>query len=158
MVNFYNKRELLKTSLKEYLVAARYCLSYDKKKDIFWGHSGCLGFPGALLLISLADSMGYYVERGGDNTKTHLQILKNSEWYNQKLEVDDIEKIYKFYRNPLAHNTGIGNDTRIKLDYSSNIIYEKTEGIPTLNLAAFLVLSDKMVDKFISSINSLVKE
>ena len=52
---------LLRESLPEFLEAARYCVEFSKNAG--WGHGqggGCLGYPAAALLFSIADSIGSY--------------------------------------------------------------------------------------------------
>ena len=56
---------MLKESLDESLEAAKYCADY-KKTDKKWGEfatGGCLGYPGAILLFSIIDSIGSYLEK-----------------------------------------------------------------------------------------------
>jgi hypothetical protein len=59
---------MLKESLDETLFAAKMCVEY-RKTDAIWGEfqsNGCLGFPSAVLLFSIIDTIGSYYRKTVD--------------------------------------------------------------------------------------------
>jgi hypothetical protein len=53
---------MLKESLPEFLEVANYCADHRKTEEK-WGEfkkGGCLGYPGAVILFSIIDSIGSY--------------------------------------------------------------------------------------------------
>lgn len=52
---------LIRESLPEYLHVAEYCVQF--RKDASWGHGrvgGCLGYPAAVMMFSIVDTVGSY--------------------------------------------------------------------------------------------------
>jgi len=101
---------MLKESLSESLEAAKYC-TYYKKTDEKWGDyktGGCLGFPGAIILFSIIDTIGSYFRKDKqfkiriDNKDysinadgwEHFKIL-NSKYFRQSLSLDFIKALYR---------------------------------------------------------------
>jgi hypothetical protein len=132
---------MLKESLDETLEAAKYCVEY-KKVDVKWGKfatDGCLGYPGAILLFSLIDSIGSYFRKNktfeviidGKNEKInaagweHFKIL-NSKYFDQKLSAVFMHKLYNNFRSCLIHNSVLGGDTLMIPDNS--VIKEDIKG------------------------------
>lgn len=116
---------MLKESLPEFLEVAKYCADYIKT-DEKWGNfktGGCLGYPGAVILFSIIDSIGSYYRKNRefkitvDSKETfitgegneHFKIL-NSKYFNQNLPMDFIKKLYVEFRNRLTHNNVLGKD------------------------------------------------
>jgi len=125
---------MLKESLDESLEAARFCVTY-KKVDGKWGHfatGGCLGYPGAILLFSIVDTIGSYFRKNLDFTMTidgkeekinadgweHFKIL-NSKYFNQTLSSEFIKKLYSNFRSRLTHNSILGDGTLMLPDNDS---------------------------------------
>lgn len=117
---------MLKESLDETLEAAKYCVEYTKT-DKKWGEfatGGCLGYPAAILLFSIIDSIGSYFRKNdtidividGKKEKInatgweHFKIL-NSKYFNQSLSKDFIIKLYNKFRSCLTHNSVLGSET-----------------------------------------------
>ena len=117
---------MLKESLDETLEAAKYGVDY-KKTDKKWGDfatGGCLGYPSAILLFSIIDSIGSYFRKNDtieiliDGKKNrinaagweHFKIL-NSKYFNQTLSSDFMKKLYNKFRSCLTHNSVIGSET-----------------------------------------------
>jgi hypothetical protein len=50
-------------------------VGYQKDENI-WGAPGCLGYPSALLLLSIANGIGSYVV-GGGNTEKHFSLKRS---------------------------------------------------------------------------------
>jgi hypothetical protein len=125
---------MLKESLDESLVAAKYCVTY-KKVDIQWGQfatGGCLGYPGAVLLFSIVDTIGSYFRKNPDFKITidgkeekinadgweHFKIL-NSRYFSQTLSAEFIKKLYSNFRSRLIHNSILGDGTLMLPDNDS---------------------------------------
>ena len=68
-----NTQSMLYESLPEMLLVAKYCIEFRKDTSI-WPAPGCYGYPAALILLSIVDSIGSYVENG--NVENHFKILK----------------------------------------------------------------------------------
>jgi hypothetical protein len=117
---------MLKESLDETLEAAKFCSDY-KKTDQKWGDfatGGCLGYPAAILLFSIIDSIGSYfrkndeieiiIDRKKDRINAagweHFKIL-NSKYFNQSLSSDFLKKLYTKFRSCLTHNSVLGSET-----------------------------------------------
>lgn len=117
---------MLKESLDETLEAARSCIEYEKTDDK-WGSFtsiGCLGYPGAILLFSIIDSIGSYFRKNSallieiDGTPhtinedgwEHFKIL-NSKYFGQKLSSTFIKQLYVQFRSYLSHNSILGKSS-----------------------------------------------
>lgn len=157
-------------SLDEILEAAKYCLDYKKIENKWepFNTGGCLGFPGATLLLSLVDSMGSY-HRGNKNFQIeidgnkkgvinaqgweHFKIL-NSHYFGLHLSSAVIKQLYKNARDPLTHNSAIKGSIRMKpcrnsLSQGAKAIEvdEKT-GVITIFLKEFWELCNNAVNQF----------
>ena len=114
---------MLKESLDELLEAATYCSEY-RKTDEKWGDfktGGCLGYPGAILLFAIVDSIGSYFRKNKnliitiDSRKVtidkdgweHFKIL-NSKYFKQNLSEAFIRALYLEFRSYLTHNSVLG--------------------------------------------------
>src|SRR3989344_940232 len=97
-----NIPSMLQESLPEMLLGAKYCIEFRKDKS-FWPAPGCYGYPAALLLLSIVDSIGSYIEQG--NVENHFKVLKNADYYGLSLPGDEIRVLYNKYRNLLIHNS-----------------------------------------------------
>ena len=117
---------MLKESLDEYLETAKFCCDYKKsdgKWDKFQGNS-CLGFPAAVLLFSIIDSIGSYFRKdksfkikiGAKDSSInsdgweHFKIL-NSKYFGQNMSQEFMKAIYSKFRSPLIHNSVLGKNT-----------------------------------------------
>jgi hypothetical protein len=173
---------MLKESLDETLEAAKYCVEY-KKLDNKWGKfatGGCLGYPGAILLFSLIDSIGSYFRKDktfeviidGKNEIInaagweHFKIL-NSKYFDQKLSAVFMHKLYNNFRSCLTHNSVLGNDTLMIPDNS--VIKEDIKGqafgitkndkgdtIYIISLKELWQLCNKAVNLFKNDIDNVV--
>lgn len=111
-----NIASMLKESLPEMLEAAKLCIDY--RKTDWW----CLGYPAAVLLFSIIDSIGSYFrkndgfqiqiygkKRSIQETEDHFRIL-NSKYFNQKLSDTNIKTLYDNFRSKLVHNSRLGKN------------------------------------------------
>jgi len=157
---------MMEDSLKESLVATKWCIDYEKSNND-WQTKGCLGFPAAILLLSIADAIGSYfrgnkqfgIKINGEReaiklNSQHFYIL-NSDYCGLNLDKDIIDQIHRDYRNKIVHNfllplnhfLDIGNESDIPF-----VVEDDKEGKKypiKINLLSFYKISEKAVKKFI---------
>lgn len=134
---------MLKESLDETIEAAKLCIDY-KKTDPKWGNfrsKGCLGYPAAILLFSVVDTIGSYYRQHPefkahiDGNKVaissegweHFKIL-NTKYFKQNLSTSFIKILYSKFRSYLTHNSVLGKNTRMypnEINISPVIHYSK---------------------------------
>ena len=144
---------LLRESITEYLVIADFCIRHRKDMAV-WGSSGCFGYPAALLLFSIADSIGSYVL--GADTKNHFKILTNEKYYNLILNDKELDLIYKDQRCLLTHNAALSLNVGLDIGENKNDIFEYHSDKLFLNLEPFLELTKKVVIKFLGNVDEIV--
>jgi len=173
---------MLKESLRETLEAAKYCADY-RKTDEKWGEfktGGCLGFPAAILLFSLIDTIGSYYRGNEDfeilidseNSKIerdgwqHFKIL-NSEYFNQNLTEEFIRNLYSKFRSYLAHNSVLGKNAVMiqdnaswneELKGKSFFIGTRVSGeeVFVISIKELYDLCEKAIEKFLKDIDEVV--
>jgi len=153
MAIHYSVSDMLQESLVEMVLVADYCIKYRKNiKE--WGSSGCFGYPAAILLLSVADSIGSYVLGGyvGD----HFNILKHRDYYNLNLSDGYIDIIYKKYRNLLNHNAVMAVDCILDIGMENGLVFELKDNKPVLNLLPLLNVTKKAVAKFLERVENIV--
>lgn len=130
-----NTEGMLKESLTEMLIAADVCIHYRKNDG------GCLGYPAALLLFSIADSIGSYhrenesikikidgKERTIDNDGFQHFFIFNSKYYNLQLSEKMIKIIYNNFRSLLVHNSVIPENHFLTIDDPLNRPFCENDG------------------------------
>lgn len=137
---------MLKESLSEMVLVAEYCVNFRKDQNV-WGNCGCYGYPAAVLLFAIADSVGSYVI--GGNTRQHFDILKHRDYYNLNLSDDFIGIIYKKYRNSLTHNTIMEVGVFLNIGDEDDFVFEIKNNNPVINLLPFLIITKKVVSNFL---------
>lgn len=164
---------MLVESLKEKIIAADYCTNYRKNVGV-WGSAGCLGFPGATLLFSIADSLGSYFV-GNKNFKIdvdghkkeirktagHLLILNSMYYGSQNLSSHFLKKNYENYRSLLTHNSALADNHFMDIGIPGDPTFEikkaaNGEEYPWVNVLPFLEISKLAVDKFLSDLDSIL--
>jgi hypothetical protein len=112
------------------------------------GAEGCYGYPAALLLFSIADCVGSFVE--GGKIENHFNILKNPDYYCLELEPEDIKSIFDLYRSCLVHHAVIGPVIYMDIGFPDHpvigIVGDKQR---CLYLKPFLGISKKVVERFL---------
>lgn len=162
-------QEMLNESMNELLLSARICL--DHKKD----NGGCLGYPAAISLFSIVETIASaYSKRDGTGSLTvtipdcpspkpikgtddHFFIL-NSKYFNQNLTQPVIQDVYKYYRSRLVHNAFILKNRFLekgKPTDSPFIIADNQSGgkyLAKINLEAFYSICESAVPVFLNDI------
>jgi hypothetical protein len=142
---------MIKEALRESLEVAEYCIQFDKQRDSRWpGQSGCYGYPSAILLLCIVDSMGTLIEGGGDDVGKHFQILNNPEFYNLQFTGKELKLLEKEYRNKLTHNAYMRPGIMLNIGKKSDPVLCKMGRYQCLNLVPFLEVTRKSVHKVLA--------
>jgi hypothetical protein len=143
-----NLQSMLHESLPEMLLVAKYCIEF--RKDIkLWPAPGCYGYPAALLLLSIVDSIGSYVEQG--KIKNHFKILNNNDYYGLSLSEKEIRIMHDDYRHLLAHNTLISTNVELHIGSSKDPVLQNQNGRYSLNLIPFYNTSVRAVNSLLNN-------
>jgi len=143
-----NPQSMLNESLPEMLLAAKYCIEFRKDTSV-WKVSGCYGYPAALLLLSMIDSVGSYIEKG--NVLNHFKILNNTDCYNLDLNKDEVKVIYDYYRNTLSHHSVLPQDIMLDIGQKNEKIFERINNMYILRLVPLYNLSLEVVKKLLNN-------
>jgi hypothetical protein len=143
-----NLQSMLNESLPEMLLVAKYSIEFHKDTNI-WSAPGCYGYPAALLLLSIADSLGSYIEQ--KKVENHFKILNNPDFYGLNLTDEELRVIFDNYRNLLSHNTVMATNVGLNIGSPSDNILEKKGDQYWLNLVPFYDVSVKAVNSFLNN-------
>ena len=168
---------MLKESLHEILEASKYCIEYKKDDPEKWKEltsNGCLGYPGAILLFSIVDSIGSYYRQNKSFTIEvdgkskfissdgwqHFLIL-NSKYFNQNLSEKFIKVLYAKFRSCLTHNSVLGKDARMEPENSNGMAFyeglnEKKEFRYIISMKEFWILCEMAIKEFNNDIDAIV--
>jgi hypothetical protein len=163
-----NLVSMLRESLPEFVAIAKVAVETPTKGRT---SSSFHGFPAAALLFAVADSIGSYYQDNpnfsvtidgkrrkidGDGFK-HLFIF-NSSLYGQTLSENEIQAVYALYRNPLTHNSVLAPGVLLnKGNVSDPIFYPDPKlGIECVNLVGLLAITERAVEEFLKSADSVV--
>lgn len=144
-----NLQSMLNESLPEMLLVAKYCIAFQKDRSV-WNAPGCYGYPAALLLLSVANSIGSYV-LGSGNVKRHFKILNDSDYYSLDFTDVEIGVIYDKYRNLLSHHTVMAVDVGLNIGSISDKVLQNQDKKYWLNLVPFYNASVKTVRHFLNN-------
>lgn len=152
-----NLQSMLHESLPEKLLVAKYCIEYKKEDDpkIEWLTPGCYGYPAALLLLSIVDTIGSFIEEG--NVEKHFKILNNSKYYGLDLSKEELKIIYNKYRNLLSHHSLLSTDVGLRIGKKNNSVLEQDSSKYWLNLIPFYLASVKAVTQFLENSSNVLK-
>lgn len=145
-------QSMLNESLPEMLLVAKYCIEFSKDTSI-WSAPGCYGYPAAILLLSIADSIGSYVEQ--KKVKNHFKILNNSDYYGLDLSDKEIKVIFDNYRNLLSHNAVMATNVGLTIGVPTDNVLIKKDDKFWLSLVPFYNISVKAINSFLSNPNIL---
>ncbi len=143
---------LIRESLPEYLEVAEYCVNY-RKPAAPGRRAGCYGYPAAVMLFSIVDTIGSFykgrsdikiemsgksklvpIQRDGDQ---HFYVL-NSEYYGQSLDASTIKTLYENFRSLLVHNASLAPSHFLVNEPELATAFPTRNGKPSVNLSAFL--------------------
>lgn len=144
---------MLRESLVEMFLVAKDCINFRKDQNI-WLSNGCYGYPAAILLFSIADSIGSYVL--GGNTRNHFNILNNSDYYNLNLDDRDVEIVYTGYRCLLTHNAVMAPNAVLDIGQINSPVFNVLNGVPRVNLVPFLEITRNSLIRFFENIEIVV--
>jgi len=151
MAIHYSIPSMLQESLIEMVLVADYCIKFRKDSKI-WSSKGCFGYPAAILLFSIVDSIGSYVLK----RKNSFKILKDPGYYNLNINDIDIVVINKKYRNLLNHNAVIANSCLLDIGTKKSPVFERRNGSYCINLIPFVRITKKVVLKFLKKADKIV--
>ena len=143
-----NLQSMLNESLPEMLLVAKYCIETPKDTNT-WPALGCYGYPAALLLLSIADSIGSYVEQG--KVKNHFKILNNKNYYGLNLSDEEIRIMFDNYRNLLIHNTVMSTNVGLDIGSPKDPILINQSGRYWLKLVPFYNVTVKAVNSLLNN-------
>lgn len=161
---------LIRESLTEYLEVAQYCVKY--RKDSAWPDAqqgGCLGYPAAVMLFSIVDTLGsFYHGRSDlnimmDGKRVHIKkggiqhyFILNSDYYGETLDGDTIKTLYSNFRNPLVHNASLAPSSFLRNLPDLHEAFPQRSGRLMVNVPAFLEISRGAVKRFLDRIDDVV--
>ena len=163
---------MLRESLQEYLKVAEYCIQF-RKDPKEWREGGCYGYPAAVMLFCILDTIGSYhhgrkefkvqidgKEKSINKDGYHFFFVLNSPYYNQSLSEADIKNLYDNYRCLLMHNGAMAFDHFLLSDPSLRqpfpIRNDGVRKVPLVNLYYFLDISQRAVSLFLNDIDQIV--
>ena len=136
-------------ALREYIEVAEYCINFDKSKT--WpGFQGCYGYPAALLLLSIVDSIGKEIKGGGDDVFIHFNILNDPDWYSLNLSETQLKRLVRGFRHKLSHESYISKFLVLDIGSDESPVLDEMGSTITLYLKPFLDVSKKIVQKITS--------
>lgn len=138
---------MLHESILEMLLVAKYCIEFRKDVSL-WSAPGCYGYPAALILLSIVDSIGSYIEKG--NVENHFKILNNSDYYNLGLSKQSLRVIYDHYRNTLSHHSVLTQNIILDIGQAEDRVFEKIDSVFILKLVPLFNLSVISVNKLLN--------
>lgn len=144
---------MVQEALIEKYVVSQFCIEYRKDPSL-WGSQGCFGYPAAVLLLSVADTIGSYVV--GGNTQKHFTILNHADYYNLELTEAELKVLYDSYRGPLTHNSAMPMGVILAIGQRTDKVIAPYNNSYVLNLVPFLDVTKKVLEKFLPNANDLV--
>jgi hypothetical protein len=148
-------QSMLRESFTEMILVAEYCINFRKDPKI-WGSCGRYGYPAAILLFSIADSIGSYIIEG--STREHFDILNHKEYYNLNLDKIYIDIIYEKYRCLLTHSLRMEVDFVLDIGHKNDSVFKIKNGTPYFNLLPFLKISKDAMENFLKNIDSIIQK
>ena len=146
---------MVREALIEMYFVAEYSILFRKDEKI-WNSNGCYGYPAAVLLFSIADSIGSYV-LNTNNVERHFEILFDKKYYGFDLSKSDTDNIYKYYRNSLIHNSSMPINTYLDIGNSFSNFYIDDGLKKIIYLYPFLIKTKKVLDIFLPNANEIIE-
>ena len=163
-------KSLILESLPEYLHVAEYCVKF--RKDSAWGREqagGCLGYPAAVMLFSIVDTIGSFYRGRTDlsiaisGKSVHIRgdgfqhfFVLNSEFYGQNLDKPTIVRLYGDFRSLLVHNASLAPSSFLVNDPTVSTAFPVVGAKYLVNVPAFLDISREAVRLFLSRVDEVI--
>jgi hypothetical protein len=150
-----NHISMLEESLSHKLISAELSIKYRTRDN------GCLGYPAALILFSIVDTLGSFLrgneieidfkdkKRSIEKTGEHFFVL-NYKYYAQNLSETEIKELYSIYRCTLDHNSLLPNNRFLTKRSNKLSAFEFAPAISHVHLVPFLELSKRAVKLFLA--------
>ena len=113
--------DMVVEAVDEYLLLAEHGINYQKLGG------GVLGYPAALLLLSVIDILGSYAV----STKEHFQVLRQP-CVGLALTTQQVKDVEHWYRNLLAHNGFVALGALMRADETGDPFVLAENGQPTM--------------------------
>ena len=161
MAQHDNAVSMLRESLDEYLELARLGIGFKKK------NGGALGYPSAVCLLSVVDTIGSY-HRGDSKftvqidgkphpisaTSEHVFIL-NSTYFGCDLPMSALKEIYALMRSSLVHNAVLGRGLDLFVGEERTDLRVTDAGVE-MYLPGFLARCKSACEKFLAVADKIV--
>lgn len=161
---------MLQESLREYHLAAQWCVQFQK--DTSWGIGqvgGRLGYPAAVMMFCIADAIGSFHRANKSfsalvDGKTvmirqkgfqHFYVL-NSDYYQQSLSGVAIKRLYENFRNLLVHNAALASEHILISLPKLPEAFPTMDGRQLVNIDGFLRISGVALDLFLKRLPTVV--
>ncbi len=144
---------MLRESLDEMIIVSRWCVDNHKSDG------GIFGYPAAVLLFSIADSIGSYLL--GGTIRNHFNVY-NHEVFGFNLSKEQLDKIYKYFRSLLTHYLVMASGCALIPGHPDgpvfqNIIISEVKNLG-INIPALQKKTDKAVSEFVKlDVEKMVK-
>jgi len=152
-------------ALLENIKVIDFCLHYNKTNELVQTDFTvpCLGYPAAILLFSVIDTMGSFF-RGSDSTiqvgselkkietaSDHFIILNHNILFNLNLSGKTIFDFYSTYRSKLTHNNSLPVNNFLIANSASDKIFTLNSNyeIEVINLVALFKVVESATNIFI---------
>lgn len=144
-----NYKETLINFLKENILAAENCLTIKIGDRSGYQKDDVLGFPAAILILSVIDAIGT-IKCGKGKT---FQVLNTSLFDCKEITTIVATDLYQGYRNPFLHNNILLSGRFLtKGDGTKPPFVIKNNKVINIDLASLLSLSQVALKKFEASV------
>jgi hypothetical protein len=152
---------MLRESLAEYLELARLGTEFKKK------NGGALGYPSAVCLLSIVDTIGSYHRADAGftvmiegkatpiaTTSEHVFIL-NSPYFGCDLTMAALKEIYALMRSSLVHNAVLGRGLDLFVGEERTDLRVTADGVE-MYLPGFLARCSRACESFLAVADKVV--
>lgn len=161
----HKQRSQIVAAINESLKIADCCLHFSKEtgdtQDDYVEQ--CYGYPAAILLFCIIDTIGAYRRGKKDNILVgsrsctikqkheHFYILNHANYFNCNLSQTEIDSLYKIYRSRLIHNHALPANYFLTSCKNSNhpFISDDKGNVIQVNIVQLFICVSKAVELFI---------
>lgn len=138
-------KQTLINFLNENLTAAGICLNSRPEGGSGYKENDVLGFPAAVLMLSVVDAIGT-IELGPGKS---FGVLSTQMFSFQKINEDIAKDLYQAYRNPFLHNNILVFGRFLgKGDGSGKPFIIEDNKVKAIDLASLLKICKKAIKEF----------